>query len=69
MDVRCPDCKIKFSLAEELDDGDILNCPECNLELVAVKIKKKIKVKSSKEYFLDEADEFDDAFEEDELEE
>ncbi len=65
---RCPDCKQSFDLEiEEYDEGDFLNCPECNLELV-VEIKAgKPKLKIAKEKDIDEEDEagsFDEAFEE-----
>jgi len=63
MDVRCPDCKSKISI-DDIDEGDIINCPACNLELIAVVKKKKIKLESAKDHYLDEEDDFDAAFDE-----
>ncbi len=64
---RCPDCKQRFDLEiEEYDEGDFLNCPECNLELVIELRKGKPTLKIAKEKDIDEEDEtsFDEAFEE-----
>lgn len=68
MKVKCPDCKQKFEIDEnEYDEGDFLNCPECNLEMTVVLDKGgKIKVKTAKEKDLDseETGEFGEVFEE-----
>ncbi len=63
--VRCPDCKYRFEIDEnEYDEGDYLNCPDCNLELtVEVDIAGKLKIKTVKEKELDDS-EFEDYFEE-----
>tara|TARA_Y100000310_G_scaffold345478_1_gene465456 strand:+ start:9385 stop:9582 length:198 start_codon:yes stop_codon:yes gene_type:complete len=62
---RCPDCKYRFDLDEgEYDDGDYLNCPDCNLELaVELDLAGKIKIKASKEKEFEEND-FEEYFEE-----
>ena len=68
METKCPDCKGKFSLDElDYDHGDLLNCPECNLELVVEKGKKKLIIKSYKEHYLENFDEEDYTGEETEL--
>ncbi|MBN2067822.1 MAG: hypothetical protein JW744_05120 [Candidatus Diapherotrites archaeon] len=65
---RCPDCKEKFELnIEEYDEGDYVNCPECNLELVVEMFEGKAKLKIAKDKDIDEEDEagsFDEFYEE-----
>jgi len=57
--VRCPDCKERFEIElQDYDEGDLLNCPECNLELVVEVKEGKPKLRVSKEKALDEIDEF-----------
>jgi hypothetical protein len=29
----CPVCETEFSIAEKYDEGDILNCPKCEIKL------------------------------------
>lgn len=37
--VRCPDCAVEIDLDEdEVEEGEILNCPECEAELEVVQI-------------------------------
>ncbi len=63
MKIRCPDCKEKFQIdTNEYDDGDYLNCPECNLEMTVILEKGKIKLKATREKELDEESEFDEYF-------
>ena len=65
---RCPDCKQRFELnIDEYDEGDYLNCPECNLELVVEFSGTKPVLKAAKEKDIDDADEagsFDEFYEE-----
>ena len=62
--VRCPDCKESFEIGlEEFDEGDLLNCPECNLELVIEVKEGKQKLRIAKEKELEETD-FDEFYEE-----
>jgi len=62
--VRCPDCKERFEIdLEEFDEGDLLNCPECNLELIIEVNEGQSKIRVSKEKVMDETD-FDEFYEE-----
>ena len=37
--VRCPKCAVEVDLDEdEVEEGEILNCPECDAELEVVQI-------------------------------
>ena len=58
MEVKCPDCRGKFGVeSTEYDHGDLINCPECNLELeVVVKKDSKYSVKKAKDKYLDDHD-------------
>lgn len=65
--VKCPDCKHKFEIDEnDFDEGDYLNCPECNLELtVQLNVDNRIKIKIARDKELDEDEEnFDEDIEE-----
>ncbi|MCX6799037.1 MAG: hypothetical protein NTW59_03015 [Candidatus Diapherotrites archaeon] len=65
---RCPDCKNRFDLdIGEFDEGDFVNCPECNLELVVEVKEGKQKLRIAKEKEIDEDEDefgFDEAYEE-----
>jgi len=62
--VRCPDCKEKFEIdLLDFDEGDLVNCPECNLELVVEVIEGRPKLRVAKEKALEESD-FDSFYEE-----
>ncbi len=65
---RCPDCKSRFELTiEDYDQGEYVNCPECNLELVVELRGGKPTLKVAKEKDIDEADaagSFDEFYEE-----
>ena len=59
MKVKCPDCKQRFNVnMNEFDDGDLLNCPECNLEMTIILDCGKLNVLATKEKELED-DEFD----------
>jgi len=59
--VRCPDCRERFEIDySEYDEGDVMNCPECNLELNVVYVGDKPKLKSSKDLYFENDDEFDE---------
>ncbi len=60
--IRCPECEDIFSIElDEYEDGDYLNCPECNLELVVISHNGNLSVKPTKEKEFDESfDEFYD---------
>lgn len=60
----CSDCKARFDVDwSELEEGDAVSCPECNLEyLVVIDKKGALKLVESKEFELsdeasDESDE------------
>ena len=37
--VRCPECAVEIDLDEdEVEEGEILNCPECEAELEVVQV-------------------------------
>jgi len=57
---RCPDCKVRFDLdTDEYEEGDLLNCPDCNLELVVEVVKGgKFKLRIAKDKEIDENEEF-----------
>jgi len=53
--IKCPECEESFSIEiDEFEDGDYLNCPDCNLEFVAVSNNGRLSVKTSKEKELEE---------------
>ncbi|MGI6589727.1 MAG: hypothetical protein ACOX1V_03635 [Candidatus Iainarchaeum sp.] len=61
----CSDCKARFDVDwSELEEGDAISCPECNLEYVVVRDRKgSLKLVESKEFDLsddDDSDGFDD---------
>ncbi len=59
MKVKCPDCKQRFNVdMGEFDDGDLLNCPECNLEMTVILDSGRLNVLATKEKELED-DEFD----------
>ncbi len=57
---RCLDCKHRFDLEmEDLEEGDLVPCPECNFEMTLVANKKgDLKLTAYKDKLLDD-DEFD----------
>jgi len=62
--VRCPDCKESFEIdLHEYDEGDLVNCPECNLELVVEVSEGRQNLRIAKEKAIDETD-FDEFYEE-----
>ncbi len=69
MKKTCRDCKTRFDVAlEDLEDGDAVACPECNLEytLIAKEGGKFDLIESKKlemddeEFELDEDEDYDD---------
>lgn len=65
MKVKCPGCKEGFEVSiNEYDEGDLLECPECTIELSVVVKDGRLGVISEKEkYFAEELDEFADELE------
>lgn len=55
----CSECKARFDVAiEDLEEGDAVACPECNLEYTIVADKKgNLKLIESKELEMEDDDE------------
>lgn len=55
----CSDCKARFDVEwSELEEGDAVSCPECNLEYTVILDKKGIlKLVESKEVEMEDEDE------------
>lgn len=67
--VRCPDCAAAIDLDEdEVEEGEIMSCPECESELEVVSTHP-VQLNSLSEDSDDEEDEADDEEEFDEDEE
>jgi len=62
MKKTCADCKVSFEAKiDELEEGDALNCPECNLEYTIVADKKgKLKLIETKELEMESEEEEDE---------
>ncbi|MFH1696539.1 MAG: hypothetical protein ABH854_01360 [Candidatus Diapherotrites archaeon] len=61
MKVKCPDCKELFELdINEHDEGDAVECPECYIECTVVVRGGKLALRSEKEKYFDNEDEFYD---------
>lgn len=58
---RCPDCKHRFDIdLGDLEEGDLVSCPECNFELTLITTKKGVfKLQPYKDKLLDEDEDFD----------
>ncbi len=59
--VRCPECSARFEKnLNDYDEGDTIECPECGAELIVeYDSLGKPMVKTPKEKFLEEDDEFE----------
>jgi len=55
----CPDCEVRFDVQiGEVDEGDPVNCPECNLEFTVTSTSTgKLKLVESKELEMANLDE------------
>ena len=71
MKKTCPECRERFDInLNELEEGDLINCPECNLEFtVVVDSAGNAKLRLSKEVGIDEESEEMDSYFGDETEE
>jgi len=60
--IKCPECKERFEEnLKEYDDGDTIDCPECGAELlVAYDDMGKPRIKTPKEKFLEEDEDFEE---------
>ena len=38
MIANCPECDANFELAEDVEEGEIVECPDCGVELELVSI-------------------------------
>ncbi len=68
MKKSCSECKAKFDVALiDLEEGDAVACPECNLEYTVVADKKgNLKLIESKEFEMEEDEESTEEAEESE---
>ncbi|MCD6511239.1 MAG: lysine biosynthesis protein LysW [Thaumarchaeota archaeon] len=39
MDAECPECGAKFTLPEDVVQGEIVTCPDCGVDLEVVGVK------------------------------
>ena len=55
----CSDCKARFDVEwSDLEEGDAISCPECNLEYTAILDKKGVlKLVESKEVEMEDEEE------------
>lgn len=60
--IKCPECGEKFEEnLKDYDNGDMLDCPECGAELIVeYDGLGKPKIKTPKEKFMEEDEEFED---------
>ncbi len=64
--VKCPECKMRFEVEDDLTVGAYTYCPNCELELKVMKVNP-IKLENEKKSFLDfdghdyEEDDYGDA--------
>ena len=67
MKKTCSDCKASFEAKiEDLEEGDALTCPECNLEYTIIADKKgKLKLVESKALEMEESEDEDSEDDED----
>ena len=65
----CSECRAKFEVnLDEIEEGDAVNCSECNLEYVVVADRKgKLKLIESKEFEMEDSE--DEGEEEEDYEE
>ena len=46
MDAECPECGAKFTLPEDVVQGEIVTCPDCGVDLEVVGVKEgKVELK------------------------
>jgi lysine biosynthesis protein LysW len=66
--VRCPDCAVEIDVDEdEIEEGEILTCPECEAELEVVQIHPvRVNVISDEDEEEGESDEQGDVLDEEE---
>ncbi len=63
---RCPDCGVNIDIEEELEQGDAVSCPECDVDLEVVSTNP-VELRLAKD--LDEDEDEDESDEpEDDLE-
>jgi len=71
MKKTCVECRASFEAKlDDLEEGDAINCPECNLEFTIIADKKgKLKLIESKELEMEESEEEEDEEAEEDFEE
>lgn len=62
----CSECKARFDVSlNELEEGDAVTCPECNLEYTVVADKKgNLKLIESREFEMEDDEEDEEEMEE-----
>ena len=64
MKITCPECKELFPFdANDYDEGDTLECPECSIDLVLKVARGNFKAVTDKERYY--SSEMEELFEED----
>jgi Zn finger protein HypA/HybF involved in hydrogenase expression len=41
----CPSCRISITLPYEVEDGEIINCPDCDAELQVIKMGRNVSLR------------------------
>jgi lysine biosynthesis protein LysW len=67
--VKCPVCGIFFALEKDTEEGDILNCPECETELKVSSLSPAEVYEVEYEVFGSDLDELEETGDIEELEE
>lgn len=63
MKVKCPECKDALELSHnEHEEGDIIQCPECSVDLIVQVKGGKFRVVTEKERFFEETEGLEDEF-------
>ncbi len=66
---RCPDCGVNIDIEEEVEQGDTISCPECDVDLEVVSANP-VELRLAKDFDEDEDEDEDESDEtKDDLEE
>ncbi|GEM_PF-5146692 len=55
----CPSCKGAITLPYEVEDGEIINCPDCEAELQVLKVGKNVSLRKLVSDYAEEEQQFD----------
>ncbi len=61
--IRCPDCGVNIDIEEEVEQGDTVSCPECDVDLEVVSTNP-VELRLANDFDEDESDETKDDLEE-----